>query len=173
MPNPPPPPIDYEQAIVARVSRGDLLTPGLVIHSGRYHGAVLPTTTTATPVTTTTLTTATQAFPLRAYIDGETYSFASLAEKFAFLAEQWRDYNDGMSFVEYNHVAYLQIIGMGRAVVPMLLEELRRGNDEWVPALKYIAGQKVHAPEMVGKVDEIRKAWLEWGVRCGYRPYSG
>ena len=104
---------------------------------------------------------------LTAIIEDQREEFATTQEKFERLADEWRAFNDGMSYIEYGHVAYLQIIGMGPFVVPFLLRGLARGEDEWVPALKYIVGDREHSASG-GNAELIKKAWLEWGARNGY-----
>ena len=65
------------------------------------------------------------------------------------------------------HPAYQQIIGMGPAVVPLLLRELEREVDHWFWALKAITGADPVPPASRGKVREMAEAWLRWGREQG------
>lgn len=107
-------------------------------------------------------------YPVKALVDGEEVSFETVEDKFARLAVIWRKHNAGQSVTEYNHAAYLQIIGMGRDVVPLLLRELQDGKGDWLLALKYITGAKVTGPVVRGNFKAIREAWLQWGQEHGF-----
>ena len=61
------------------------------------------------------------------------------------------------------HPAYRKIVQLGPAVVPLLLEELRREPDHWFAALREITGENPVAPEDRGKVEAMAEAWVRWG----------
>jgi hypothetical protein len=50
----------------------------------------------------------------------------------------------------------------------MILEELRREPDHWFWALEAITLANPVPPEAGGKVEEMARAWIEWGIREGY-----
>ena len=50
------------------------------------------------------------------------------------------------------HPAYLQIIGLGRAVLPYLLDELARQPDHWFYALSAITGEDPVPPNAEGNL---------------------
>ena len=112
------------------------------------------------------------ARPVTAIVDGKVRTFASAEEKFHALSKVWHAYNDGKSVIEYNHIAYLQVIGMGPRILPVLFRELEAGNAGWLVAIKCIAGDKAHSREMRGDSDAVVRAWLGWGQRNGYRQIS-
>ena len=92
---------------------------------------------------------------------------AGLARAFHELAERWRADTEALSSVQQtvtNH-AYQRIIGLGPAVVPLLLEELRREPDHWFWALSAITGENPVRPGST--FDEAVAAWLEWGRARG------
>lgn len=60
------------------------------------------------------------------------------------------------------HPAYQRIIGLGPAVVPLLLRELERRPDHWFWALKAITGADPVPPEDRGRVGKMTAAWLKW-----------
>jgi len=91
----------------------------------------------------------------------------SLRSEFADLAEQWRRDTQHLSHISKKvaHPAYLRIIGMGEAVVPLLLEALRDRPAYWFAALKSTANVD---PVPVGaNPSEAREAWLTWGTTKG------
>ncbi len=63
--------------------------------------------------------------------------------------------------------AYLDMIGMGRKVVPLLLRRLERDPDHWFAALRATAKADPVPPEDRGAFDNMREAWLEWGHEQG------
>jgi len=64
------------------------------------------------------------------------------------------------------HAAYQKIIGMGPAVVPLLLEELGQRPDDWFWALAAITGEDPAAGEI--DFDRARDAWIDWGREHHY-----
>jgi len=87
---------------------------------------------------------------------------------FAALAEQWRNETGMMSSVAKRamYSAYQRIIGMGPAVIPLVLRELEERPDHWFWALTYLTGE--HPAESATNFDEARSAWLRWGRGRGY-----
>jgi hypothetical protein len=81
------------------------------------------------------------------------------------LVQQWREENRGVSSTNQMcmHPAYQQIIGMGEAVIPLLLRELEKKSGQWFWALKSISREDPVPPEHRGKTKEMIKIWLEWG----------
>jgi hypothetical protein len=92
-----------------------------------------------------------------------------VGEKFQRLAAAWRRQAQFLS----NSVQiamlepYQHIIGMGEAVVPLILEEMHREPGQWFWALQAITEQDPVPPEARGKVREMTAAWLEWGRQHG------
>jgi hypothetical protein len=123
---------------------------------------------TSSPSTTLTVPnkTETRAFNqrkrIRALINGESREFATIEEKFEALAENWDEFNIGRSITSFDHPAYHQIMTMGEAVIPLLIDRLRQGEDDWVYALKCITGEQVESAEMYGDSDRVVQAWVEW-----------
>ena len=66
------------------------------------------------------------------------------------------------------HPSYQQIIGMGPIVIPLILSELQKKTGHWFWALKSITGEDPVLPEQRGRVQEMTKAWLRWGMKQGY-----
>jgi hypothetical protein len=101
----------------------------------------------------------------RAWIGGKPLSFSTIQEKLEALAEAWEEQHAGRSVLSLNHIAYHQIIGMGEAAIPLLIERVRNGEAHWIYALKCISGEQAETPEMQGDADRVIEAWVEWGRR--------
>lgn len=71
------------------------------------------------------------------------------------------------------HPAYQQIIGMGPAVVPLLLRALQERPDHWFWALRAVTGENPVPEQSQGRVAEMTSAWLEWGREHGYLQTKG
>lgn len=93
----------------------------------------------------------------------------ALEERFRALAAVWEEETGHLSAVTQiaTHPAYQQIIGMGPAVVPLLLEDLARTSSHWFWALTAITGEQPVPPENRGDVDRMIAAWLHWGRTQG------
>ncbi|MBI4566827.1 MAG: hypothetical protein HY719_00355 [Planctomycetes bacterium] len=92
-------------------------------------------------------------------------------QKFRRLAEDWYANRPSVSSRVRDmcmHDSYQKIIGMGRAALPFVFEELKKGPDHWFPALHYITEENPVPAEDAGILDRMAKAWLEWGARNGY-----
>jgi hypothetical protein len=63
---------------------------------------------------------------------------------------------------------YLQIIGMGEEIVPLLLEETQRKPGDWFLALRSITRQDPTNEEDAGDVVKMGEAWLRWARDQGY-----
>ena len=92
-----------------------------------------------------------------------------LARTFRELAERWRRETGLLSFMQQRamHPAYQRIIGMDWAVVPLLLEELRRQPDHWLWlwAVQAITGEEpARGTESLADATE---AWIKWGRERG------
>lgn len=64
--------------------------------------------------------------------------------------------------------SYQRIIGLGPAVVPLLLRELEREPDHWFWALKAITGADPVPDSSRGKIREMARLWVDWGRKQGY-----
>jgi hypothetical protein len=97
---------------------------------------------------------------------------ADVRERFRELAAQWKEESLYLSSAAKMAMlkSYQRIIGMGPAVVPLLLEELQREPDHWFWALESITQEDPVPPEVRGKVGEMADAWVAWGRQHGYLP---
>jgi hypothetical protein len=95
----------------------------------------------------------------------------SLEEQFQRLAEVWRK---DMAYVsstseQVSHPAFQEIIGLGNAIIPLLLRELQQQTGPWHRALRRITGVDPVAAEDRGNLDRLSEAWLRWGREQGYQ----
>ncbi len=61
------------------------------------------------------------------------------------------------------HPAYRQIIGLGPAVLPVMLHDLAENGRFWFPALNAITGENPVPDDAAGDVERMTEAWIEWG----------
>ncbi len=92
-----------------------------------------------------------------------------IERRFRELVFQWKEATRFVSSIHemVGHPAYLQIIGMGKECLPLLLEELRREPDHWFVALQAITGANPIPDSVSGDVEKMAKAWLSWGDQHG------
>jgi hypothetical protein len=90
-----------------------------------------------------------------------------LAERFAELAATWQRETALESFISRKamHPAYQRIIGLGPAVVPLILRELAKGPGHWFWALTALTGEDPAAETQT--FAEATRAWLAWGRERG------
>ena len=95
---------------------------------------------------------------------------ASIEEEFAELANRWHDETDFLSSPSSitSNDSYLQIISMGKKVIPMILKDLKEHGGLWYPALRVLSGEDPVLREIWGDVEQMKKAWLQWGRERGY-----
>lgn len=107
-------------------------------------------------------------------IDSEMYPANDAAappmrEKFKRLAAAWcaeTQFSSSISEMFLNK-NYQAIIGQGIAIVPFILEDLKKGPDHWYWALGAITGANPAENAPPGDIAAISEAWLEWGKRKG------
>jgi hypothetical protein len=90
--------------------------------------------------------------------------------RFEDLARRWKEatrYSSSATEMATNP-AYQQIIGMGPAAIPLILEELRKSPDHWFWALTAITGADPVPAADRGNVSRMAAAWLEWAGAHGY-----
>lgn len=94
-----------------------------------------------------------------------------IEREFCSLAETW--YIETMPLSSYVekvlHPAYLRIIGLGRSVVPLIMNELRDMPHDWFLALRAITGKDPVNPEDAGNLPKMAESWLHWWEQEGCR----
>ena len=93
-----------------------------------------------------------------------------LSKKFERLAATWTYNNSLISSVDKMVLLpeYQEIIGMGKAVVPFILKELKKEPNYWFWALKAITRDDPVKPEDRGNLQKMSDAWIQWGAEKGY-----
>ena len=89
----------------------------------------------------------------------------ALRERFDELADEWvQETRFQSSATEIAiHPAYQQIIGMGPAVLPLILDRLAQRTEHWFWALAAISGEDPVDPMDAGQVEAMAESWLRWG----------
>ena len=92
------------------------------------------------------------------------------AQKFARLAAEWHHETAYLSNMTklLHHPAYQKIIGMGPAVVPLILAELERKPNHWFAALYFITEAQPIPAADAGNFKAACAAWLRWGREHGH-----
>jgi hypothetical protein len=95
---------------------------------------------------------------------------SSLEDRFHQLVCRWRKETRAMSSTtdKVLHPAYQDIIGMGQAVVPLILREMDTHGGHWFWALRHISQANPVPPEDAGKIPRMTEAWLRWGREHRY-----
>jgi hypothetical protein len=95
----------------------------------------------------------------------------TVAERFRRLEATWLaevGYSSS-STVLRSHPAFQEIIGLGEAVVPLMLRDLEERPRLWVWALPRITGSDPVPACDRGNIVRMSEAWLRWGREHGYR----
>ncbi len=95
----------------------------------------------------------------------------TLQERFQRLASVWRAETAYVSSSNdlVAHPAFHEIVGMGRAVVPLLLRELdKHTSGHWHRVLRQITGADPVPAADRGNIEKAAEAWLRWGKQQGY-----
>ena len=97
---------------------------------------------------------------------------AETREAFEKLTSEWKDETIHLSSPASiaMHPSYQQIIGMGTAALPLILQDLERAPAQWFLALRAIARESPVRSEDRGDIIAMTRAWLDWGKRRQYLP---
>ena len=94
---------------------------------------------------------------------------SSIEREFARLVAKWKDETRAFS-TTYDKVvndSFLQIMALGKAVVPLILEDLKHQGGHWHTALQVLAGENPVPEGFDGNSVKVREIWLEWGAGRG------
>lgn len=100
----------------------------------------------------------------------ETPNRAGIEDLFHQLAGEWQEERGPMSGVSEVAMlpSYQRIIGLGPAVIPLLLKELQERPDHWFWALNALTRADPIPEESYGRLNEMAQAWIQWGEREGH-----
>lgn len=99
----------------------------------------------------------------------ETRSEQEVRDRFRRLATEWKQQSLLISNPAQMAMLkpYQQIIGMGPAVVPLILEELKHEPNHWFWALEAITDENPVPLESAGITRKMAEAWIDWGQARG------
>jgi hypothetical protein len=102
---------------------------------------------------------------------GQKADLAALEKRFRELEAQWTQDTEVLSSYQeiVGHPAFQAIVGLGPAVVPLMLRDLEERPRLWVWALPRITGENPVPDEAAGNIREMGEAWLNWGRARGLR----
>lgn len=108
----------------------------------------------------------TPAWPLVAEASSGDY----IESLFHSLAASWRQetavYSDPERIAM--NPSYQKIIGLGPAVIPLILQDLKIEPDHWFWALRAVTREDPVLSEHVGDINLMASDWLSWGSNHGY-----
>lgn len=91
-------------------------------------------------------------------------------QKFQNLAERWK----GETFITsayseiVSNLSYLEIIKMGKKVLPYIFQDLKSESAFWFSALQDMTGCDPVKPSHSGIIKLMKEDWLKWGEEHGY-----
>jgi hypothetical protein len=93
----------------------------------------------------------------------------TLEQRFRRLAAEWKKAValQSSSRVRESHPAYQEIIGLGPAVVPLMLRDLEKNETHWFSALQRLTGARPVSEDDAGNVPRMVEAWLRWARENG------
>src|SRR4030042_5371017 len=96
-------------------------------------------------------------------------TLSTLEQQFQELSLLWKKQTSHLSSINaiISHPAYLQIIGKGTNIVPIILSELQKEPDYWFWALSAITGENPIKSSERGNIEAMTVAWLNWGRENG------
>ena len=94
----------------------------------------------------------------------------AVRERFRELADLWEEETLFFSFADRaaRHPACREIVSMGEAAIPLILERLQSWAGEWFSPLEEITGINPVNPDDYGNVPAMTESWVEWGRLNGY-----
>lgn len=92
----------------------------------------------------------------------------ALEKRFNELVASRKRATQGLSNSEVilGHPAYLEILAMGPAAVPLILRDFERKGYHWYAALHQLTGARPYPPGTRGR-ERMRQIWLAWGRESG------
>jgi hypothetical protein len=106
----------------------------------------------------------------REHLFGRDLSLDSTRELFNALADWWHDATDHLSVPTeiVRHPAYLRVIALGDAAVPLILEDLRARGGDWYQALHKITHAQPVPHAHYGRAQLMNEDWFAWARENTY-----
>ena len=160
---------EQEIRIVVEYPRQDFFT---IVDDCQFASKPSTPATLSNRLGRTTLSSAGAAIISLAKVRKATPIFREVVEsKFERLVAEWKttrnQTNSGTEM--FTHPAYLNIIGMGSEVVPLILREIEVSVDHWFWALKAITEKDPVPPSHRGRLKLMSEDWLRWAKKQGYQ----
>lgn len=97
------------------------------------------------------------------------YTQYSLEQEFKELVERWHIETEVLSSTSeiVSNFNYYRIIGLGKDVIPLILQELQENGGQWYLALRVLTNENPVNPEDAGNIKKMKMAWLDWGKQRG------
>lgn len=91
-------------------------------------------------------------------------------KKFEELKRKWVDETKFLSNPQliYGNANYRGIIELGLAVVPYLLDDLSKNDNDWLFALREITNENPVKQNHYGFFDLMKKDWIDWEKKYNY-----
>jgi len=108
---------------------------------------------------------------VRKLLDNTDYINDPLASREAHnMLNEWREESFLMSSSAdaFALRSYRKIVVLGKAVIPILLEELQMSGDHFDQALHEITGANPVSSKDAGNMSKVIMAWINWGRSNGY-----
>jgi len=94
-----------------------------------------------------------------------------LEQRFRRLVAEWEAQVAPLSSMtaRLRHRAYREIIALGPAGVPLLLQELEQRPNHWFAALRSLTGEDPVPRSERGRIGPMTEAWIKWGKDRGLK----
>jgi hypothetical protein len=92
-------------------------------------------------------------------------------KKFYKLANKWKKQTAYLSNTKYIHKNKncLELIKMGEKIIPLIFDELKKGDFWWFYLIRLILNDGPKIPlECSGKIDKLTTLYLNWGKERGF-----
>jgi hypothetical protein len=92
----------------------------------------------------------------------------AIEQEFRLLVSQWRKDTRVLSSIQSKifHRSYQRIMAMGKAVLPLIFDDLLRNGGQWYWALECITGD--NPADTAADLQEAKSAWLAYAAQHGY-----
>lgn len=94
----------------------------------------------------------------------------SYEDRFNYLFNKWKE--DTKFISDYNKIindpSYLEILGLGKDILPFIFKSFKDNTGFWLHALEHITNKKKYIKKKNPTRKDFRDFWLTWGVNEKY-----